>query len=40
LGFARVGQGARDAEARVAQGNATALAAALDELQTEIVRIA
>ena len=40
FGFDRLGQCARDAEARVAQGNATALAAALDELQTEIVRIA
>ncbi len=40
FGFERLGQCARDAEARVAQGNATALAAALDELQTEIVRIA
>ena len=39
FGFERLGQCARDAEARVAQGNAAALAAALDELQTEIVRI-
>jgi HPt (histidine-containing phosphotransfer) domain-containing protein len=39
FGFERLGQRARDAEARVAQGNAAALAAALDELQTEIARI-
>ena len=39
FGFERLGQCARVAEARVNEGNAAALAAALEELQTEIGRL-
>jgi HPt (histidine-containing phosphotransfer) domain-containing protein len=40
FGFERLGHCARHAQARLTEGNTAALAVALDELQTEMARLA